>query len=414
MLDDPLREQLAAWVHPVTSRPIPDIRVLRRRARRRGIRRAVTAAAIAAVVAAVAVGVTVGLAGTGRAEGGRPVSPPVSPPSWPKAPGTWHPGAWRAAGPLPAADAAPAAQPYIVLLPVGRGTAQVRNMFTGKTIADHPRRRTDSSSPGSRPPATTARSCCRPRWAGRRRTPRCPSIPPPPPSTSCASRRTATWSTLSVLGTVPAQDRLSGFAISQDASMLAYFTGAGFETVSLRTGTGKHWLPVDHGVVAPYSLSWAGDRTVAFEWGSGNNPHPPGMGIRVLNVAAPGNLLQASRLVVSYGRYCGARAACQDGQLITPDGSRVLVTRVVGPDQHYTDSVVEYSVRTGQQLAQVMPTVRTPYAGPPCVPLWTNPSGQQVISFCGGHGERYDHGHLSRITLHPPMYGMNFGAAFAW
>jgi hypothetical protein len=48
------------------------------------------------------------------------------------------------------------------------------------------------------------------------------------------------------------------------------------------------------------------------------------------------------------------------------------------------------------------------------VPLWTNPSGRQVISFCGGHGERYDHGHLSRVTLHPPMYGMNFGAAFAW
>ena len=135
MLDDPLREQLSAWVRPVASRPIPDIRVLRRRARRRGIRRAVTAGAITAAVAAVAVGVTLGLAGTGRAEGGRPASPPVSPPSWPKAPGTWHPGAWRAAGPLPAADAAPAVQPYIVLLPVGRGTAQVRNMFTGKTIA---------------------------------------------------------------------------------------------------------------------------------------------------------------------------------------------------------------------------------------------------------------------------------------
>jgi len=160
---------------------------------------------------------------------------------------------------------------------------------------------------------------------------------------------------LGVLGAVPARTALSGFAISQDASMLAYFTGAGFETVSLRTGTGKHWLPVDRGVVAPYSLSWAGDRTVAFEWGSGNNPHPPGMGIRVLNVAAPGNLLQASRLVVSYGRYCGARAACQDGQLITPGGAKVLVTKVMGPDQHYTDSVAEYSVLTGQQLAQVMP-----------------------------------------------------------
>ncbi len=44
----------------------------------------------------------------------------------------------------------------------------------------------------------------------------------------------------------------------------------------------------------------------------------------------------------------------------------------------------------------------------------TNPSGKQVISFCGGHGERYDHGHLGRVTVHPPMYGMNFGAAFAW
>ena len=41
-------------------------------------------------------------------------------------------------------------------------------------------------------------------------------------------------------------------------------------------------------------------------------------------------------------------------------------------------------------------------------------TGQQVISFCGGHGERYDHGRLSRVTVHPPMYGMNFGAAFAW
>jgi hypothetical protein len=37
-----------------------------------------------------------------------------------------------------------------------------------------------------------------------------------------------------------------------------------------------------------------------------------------------------------------------------------------------------------------------------------------VISFCGEHGELYDHGHLSRITLHPPMYGLNFAAQFAW
>jgi hypothetical protein len=66
-------------------------------------------------------------------------------------------------------------------------------------------------------------------------------------------------------------------------------------------------------------------------------------------------------------------------------------------------SVVEYSARTGQRLADVMPAIRTPYAGPPCVPLWTDPSG-----------ERYDSGRLSRVTLHPPMDGMNIGALFAW
>jgi hypothetical protein len=216
--------------------------------------------------------------------------------------------------------------------------------------------------------------------------------------------------------TVPAKDALSGFAISQDASMLAYANpnNRGFETVSLATGTHRSWAAVDSGTVAPYSLSWAGDHTLAFEWSTGNNPHAPRIGLRVLDVSARGNLLQASRLVVPYGQYCAARGACQDGQLLTPDGSKVLVTMVVAVGQNYADTVVEYSVRTGEALAKMMRTIRTPYAGPPCVPLWTDPSGEQVISFCGGHGERYDHGYLSRVTLHPPMYGMNFGALFAW
>jgi hypothetical protein len=414
MLDDPLREQLIAWVRPIASRPVPDIRVLRRRARRRGIRKAVMAAAIAVVVAAVAVGATVGLAGTGRPEGGRPVSPPASPPPWPKAPGTWHPGAWRAAAPQPAADADPATAPYIVLLPVGRGTAQVRNMFTGATIVTiappHGQFFVGVAAAGD-----DRTFVLQAEVGGETSNSPMPFNPPTAAFDELRLKADGDVKSLTVLGTVPAKTALSGFAVSQDASMLAYFTGAGFETVALSAGTGKHWLPVDHGVVAPFSLSWAADRTVAFEWGAGNNPHPPGMGLRVLSVAAPGNLLQASRLIVSYGRYCGATGgACQDGQLITPDGSRLLATRTVGPDEHYTDRVVEYSVRTGRQLAQVIPTVRTPYAGPPCVPLWTNSSGQQVISFCGGHGERYDHGHLSRVTLHPPMYGMNFGAPFAW
>ncbi|HME67988.1 MAG TPA: hypothetical protein VKG61_24075, partial [Streptosporangiaceae bacterium] len=125
MLDDELREQLAEWVRPVTTLPVPDIRVLRRRARRRGMGRA---AAAAAVVAAVAVGVTVSLPGTGRPAGGRPVASQAA------SPGIVVHG-WQPAGPLPAADAGPAAAPYIVIPGWGGdGTVQVRNILAGQTI----------------------------------------------------------------------------------------------------------------------------------------------------------------------------------------------------------------------------------------------------------------------------------------
>jgi prolyl-tRNA editing enzyme YbaK/EbsC (Cys-tRNA(Pro) deacylase) len=412
MLDDSLHEQLADWVRPVTSLPIPDIRVLRRRARRRGMR---GAAAAATVLAAIAVGVTASLPGTGRPAGGRPVASRAA------SPGIVTHGGWQPAGPLPAADASPAVAPYIVIPGYGGdGTAQVRDMFTGQTMV------TVQPLPGQYVVGAAAAGDDRTfvlqaEVGGQQQEVNGRKVGPPRNSTTVAFDELRLGpagrpvSLVSLL-TVPARDAMSGFAISQDASMLAYANteNSGFETVSLATGTRRSWAPVDAGTVAPFSLSWAGDRTLAFEWSTGNNPHPPGIGIRVLDVTARGNLLQASRLVIPYGQYCSATGACQDGQLITPDGSKVLLTRVVAAGQNYADTVVEYSARTGQPLADVMPTIRTPYAGPPCVPLWTDPSGEQVISFCGGHGERYDHGHLSRITLHPPMYGMNFGALFAW
>jgi hypothetical protein len=413
MHDDDLREQLADWVRPVTVLPIPGLQVLRRRARRRRIRRAATAAVAVAAVAAVVVSVTAAIPDPARPAQDHPASPSISPPAWPKAPGSWHPGAWRLARPSPAADASPGSEPDIVLVPPGRGTAQVRNMFTGKTIV------TITPPHGQFFIAVAA--------AGDDRTfvleaevgGKTPNNPMPvnPPTAAFDELRISAdgnLESLSVLGTVPARTARSGFAISQDASMLAYFTGSGFETVSLTTGTGKHWLPVDHGTVTQVALSWAGDRTVAFEWNHGNNPRPPGMGIRVLNVAAPGNLLQASRLAVAYNRYCGNIDACQGDLLLTADGSRVLLTKVTGPYERYTDTVLEYSVRTGQRLAAVTPAVHTPYAGPPRLSLWANPSGGQVISFCAEHGERYDHGRLSRVTVYPPKYGLNFGAPFAW
>jgi hypothetical protein len=410
MLDDELREQLAEWVRPVITWPVPDIRVLRRRARRRGIRRAAAAAAITAVVAAVAVGVTVNLPGTGArpAGGSRPV--PGASPSWSPAPGTWHHGAWQPAGPPLAPDASPADAPYIVL-PWNHGGLQVRNVFTGAHVAyvAPPSGQYLVGVAGAEDDRTFVV------WAemgGRTQG----GIGPPVGATVAAFDELRLGpdgqpESLRLLFSIPWNGSMV-FAISQDASMLAYLTDSGFETVTPAAGTGRSWSASHAGGVA--SLSWAGDRTLAFEWRPAENPHPPGIGIRVLDVTAPGNLLQISQLIIPYGQYCAALGACQDGQLITADGSKMLVTRVVAVGQNYADSVVEYSARTGQRLADVMPTIRTPYAGPPCVPLWTDPSGEQVISFCGGHGELYDQGRLSRVTLHPPMYGMNFGAAFAW
>ncbi len=375
------------------------------------MRRAAATATMTVVVTAVAVGVMASLLGAGRPAGGRPAG--GSPP-WPAAPGAWTHGVWRPAGPLPAADASPAVAPYIVLLVPGRGTVQVRNVYTFKTIAtvQPPRGQFFAGIAAAGDDRTFVLQA---EVGGRTQQSPMPVNPTAAAFDELRLAPDGRPESLGLLGTVPARDALSGFAISQDASMLAYSTGSGFEAVSLATGRGRSWPAVDAGNVAPLSLSWAGDRTLAFEWATGDNPHPPGIGIRALDVTAPGTLLQASRLVVRYGQYCAAgNAACQDGQLITPDGFKVLVTRVVARGQDYTDSVLEYSARTGQSLAAVVPEVNTPYAGPPCVPLWTDPSGEQVMSYCGGHGERYDRGHVSPVTLHLPMYGMNFAAPFAW
>jgi hypothetical protein len=417
MLDDELRTQLADLVHPLTYLPVPDIRVLRRRTRQRGIRRAATAAAITAVVAA-AVGITASLPGTGRPATGRPAGPastapvPSAPASWRPAPGTWAHEVWRPAGPQPAADASPAVAPYILLLGTGHGTVQVRNVFTDKTTA------TISSPSGQYLVGAAA--------AGDDRTfvleaemggPKEPDgMPFESTAVAFDELRLAAdgrMESLEPLFTIATRNTPEFLAISQDASMLAYSTNnSGFETISLATGTGRSWAPVDSGTVDPISLSWAGDRTLAFEWDAGDNPHPPGAGIRVLDVTAPGTLLQASRLIVGYSRYCAALGGCQDNPVLTPDGSKVMVTKAVAQGSLYTDSVVEYSTRTGQALANVAPPVTSGAPGALCVPLWTDPSGEQVMTWCQ-HGERYDRGHVSPDTVYLHMNGTDI-LPFTW
>lgn len=415
MLDDELRERLAEWVRPVTTLPVPGIWVLRRRARRRGMRRAAAGAAITAVVAAVAVGVIADLPGTGRPAGGSPV--PVasigSPPSWSPAPGTWNHGAWQPAGPPLAADASPADAPYIVLPESTHGTLQVRDVFTGTHLAIVPP--LHGQYLGEVAGAGDDRTFVVEAELGGRRQ----AVGGPPIGSDAVAfdelrlRPDGQPEVLRLLFTIKT-DTPPFFAVSQDASMLAYTTDNGFETVSLAAGTGRSWSASHAGAVGGYSLSWAGDRTLAFAWAPAEDRHPPGIGIRVIDVTAPGTLLQASRLIVPYSRYCAAPGGwgCIDDPVITPDGSRVIVAKGTIGVSGYTDSVVEYSTHTGRALANVAPPVSSSFPGTLCVPLWTDPSGEQVITSCG-HPEEYDNGHVTPITLHPPMYGTDI-MAFGW
>jgi hypothetical protein len=410
MLDDELRAQLADWVRPVTRLPVPDIRVLRRRARRRGMRRAATAAAITAVVTAVAVGVLASLLGAQRPAGG---SPAGGLPPWPPAPGTWTRGVWQPAG------KPPAAAPYIVMVVPGRGTAQVRNAFTGTVVATVQR--------------PTGHYIAGIAAAGDDRTfvletqkggflPGQGTGPVAPMSAIFYELRLkpdGRPESVGQLFSMPTKD-MPTFAISPDASMLAYTAGNGMETVSLATGTGRSWAPVENGAVSPYSLSWAGDRMLAFEWtATTNTPNtfrPATAGVRLLNVTARGTLVQASRLIAPYSRYCAARGVCRGDTMATPDGSKVLLTREVSSGGNTSAAVIEVSTRTGQSVAIVTPIVGSLTPGPLCEPLWTDSSGDQVVSYCA-HGEKYDRGHISPVNVTDPFQILNFGTgsdAFAW
>jgi hypothetical protein len=412
MRDEDLREQLAAWVRPVERLPVPDITVLRRRARRRRMRRAATGAAAFAVVA-VAAGVIVVNLPQGRPSGApassarptttpgpttRPSATPTSSPPPSTTPGptrsTWYP-----AGPAPAPGAAPEVAPYVVTLAFQRDTepAVVTDAFTGKVIATvHP-------VPGTSLTGVAA--------AGDDRTFVLAAQDSNGAGTQFYELRLGPGGQprpLALLA-VPAMSSYGGaFAVSADGSRLAVAGGTGqIDVVSLPTGAVRSWT-APGGRVS--DLSWAGDRTLAFEW-SDSSPSAAaaqaGSGVRVLDTETPGSDLLASRFIIPESDSTSVGDFSELAYpLISPDGSKVFATMVSGEPANPAAEVVEFSARTGQALAVVTPPADESGMGEWCGVLWTDPSGVQVTAVCGVEGQTGD-GHFTQLNLHVPVYSFS-------
>jgi hypothetical protein len=376
MRDDLLRTRLEDSARALADVSVPGMAVLRRRVRRRRTRiGAATLAASMVLGAAVAA---------------------VAP--WRPGSATGHPAdrgsvttpRWRPAGPPLAADASVTAAPYYVTLddaftsatmnsPVTE--ALVVDVFTGKVLAL------------VRPPAgagnfTSAAA------AGDDRT------------FFLAASSSAIYElrlgadgepvSLAKVYTVPVTGGLISFAVSADASRLAYVTPHGIEVVSLPTGASR---PLPGPGAAIGGLAWIGDRMLAFvmDFGSGKPVR-----FRVIDVE-PGPAPPPSGLLVVGGDV--------DSPLSAPDGSVVFATVVTGAGENPQAAVEEFSGGTGRLTARLSPWTGESGMGTSCLPLWTDSSGTHGVVECGGVFT-FTGGRAVRAGLHVP--GVNFSVPPGW
>ena len=150
-----------------------------------------------------------------------------------------------------------------------------------------------------------------------------------PGSMSCASPMTAIparW----FYCRFPGSNCRGTFAVSPDGSKLVTGTGTatrgGIEVVSLASGAAQAW-PAARGHAS--DLSWAGNRFVAFQWRDGSRSPRVARsrsGVRLLDTAAAGRDLMASRLIVHQPRTSLGNFTAVSSPLISANGSRLFAT----------------------------------------------------------------------------------------
>ncbi|MGE5133053.1 MAG: hypothetical protein ACM32E_09105, partial [Gemmatimonadota bacterium] len=195
------------------------------------------------------------------------------------------------------------------------------------------------------------------------------------------------------LPVVPAAPDLAGIGLSPDAGRLALALhqgsgpgtarGPAIEVVTLATGARRTWTWPGGGWIGNFKplgqpLSWTADgRFLAFQqWGGRLDSTAS---VRILDTAAPGTSLRASKLVVSFYNRDSAPGVGDGNTLITPDGSSVIAstTTTAGSGQHYrtTLEIDRYSAATGHLTGW---RARWHIAGWQDV-LWTSRSGSTLI-----------------------------------
>jgi hypothetical protein len=355
MLDEDLRAQLADWVAPLAELPPPGIRVLRRRTRRRRMRGgAATLAAAAAVAAAVTIATLPGPWRPPVARGGTPAT----------VPGTWYPGRWVAAGKLPAADASVAAAPYVVT--IARGGEVVTDVFTGVKAGT------------GRPPSGKFAAVAA---AGDDRT-------------FVLAAQTGTFVNFYeqrlgprgrpgspvLVFTLPASS-VPAFALSPDASLLAYAMPGGIRVLSLATGAARSWTASGGEVVG---LSWAGDEALAFTWAGVSSGEIGSLTVRLLATSPPGTRLMASRQLVPACANSNGQLCLEQHPLGAASGSKVFVVVQFNGNGTLVADVEAFSGDTARTVFSDTSLANSPAAASACSVLWTDPAGEHLAVYCSG------------------------------
>jgi hypothetical protein len=200
------------------------------------------------------------------------------------------------------------------------------------------------------------------------------------------------------------------FAVSSKGRLAAVTTAAGIMVLSLVTGATRSWtIPSADGYAT--GLSWAGDRYLAFQFWSQHRDNDAG-GVRVLDTrSAATTALTASRLIISNERKLAGGISGVFNPVITPDGSKVVAA---ARTRFNAAELAEFSARTGQLIAVLMPAAPTPGHGSPCQVLWTDPSGSHLIAYCGTPGV-VNGTRFTPVHLHvPDTSGTDFTGVLLW